>query len=382
MATNKRWQESTSGFTRVDREARVIRGVKVLGLESKNGRRYLKEAAEKAVPRYEGRKIYIDHQFIEGNGKSKPRQTGERWGKLVNVKPDASGELYGDLEYLDSHPMTESILEAAERFNDFGLSHDAGGKMRKENGENVVYEIAEVYSVDIVQDPATNRNLFESVQKMRKPILQVLRENIKLPFAAGLLARMTEMEDIYGEAHEMEMEGEMGGEDQVTAAFRAAVMSVFDGEFDLKTKIEKISMLLDVQQKLGDKPMTTEDDAITGEGKAMSKTPEQVLAIETENKALREELDSLKAEKELAVQRAACVKMLESAKREVADVRVNALLSLKEDADRKLLVESWAEIKPAAAKPAASPSRFTEGSDRADGDIPSDIKEVKKLLGL
>lgn len=359
----------------------MIRGVKVLGLESKNGRRYLKEAAEKAVPRYEGRKIYIDHQLIEGNGKSKPRQTRERWGKLVNVKPDASGELYGDLEYLDSHPMTESILEAAERFNDFGLSHDAGGKMRKEAGENVVYEIAEVYSVDIVQDPATNRNLFESVQTMQKPILQVLRENIKLPFAAGLLARMTEMEDIYDETSHMDVEAEMGGEDQVTAAFRAAVMSVFDGQFDLKTKIEKISMLLDVQQKLGDKPMTTEDDAITGEGK-MSKTPEQVLAIETENKALREELDAMKAEKELEVQRAACVKMLESAKREVADVRVNALLSLKEDADRKLLVESWSEIKPAAKKPESSPSRFTENSDRADGDVPSDINGVKKLLGL
>jgi hypothetical protein len=266
MPTTKRMQESTEGFANIDRDAGVIRGVKVLGLKSRNRqgkREYLREAASKAVSLYEGRKIYIDHVKLEESAKSRStRQTGERWGKLLNVAPDDAGELRGDLHYIKTHPMTEQILEAAERFNDFGLSHDASGKVQEENGKEVVYELTEVHSVDIVQDPATNKNLFESVQTMKKNLRAVLRENIKQSQAPFLLARLTEMADIYDDAMEMEVEPETSPEDQVKEAFKTAIMAILDGDYSTEEQIAKIKMLLDVQTELAG-----------GEGAAKKSTP-------------------------------------------------------------------------------------------------------------
>ena len=45
----------------VDRQAGVIRGVKILGLESRNGRSYLPEALSQAAPLYEGAKVNVNH---------------------------------------------------------------------------------------------------------------------------------------------------------------------------------------------------------------------------------------------------------------------------------------------------------------------------------
>ena len=45
----------------VDRLAGVIRGVKILGLESRNGRTYLPEALAAAAPLYEGAKVNVNH---------------------------------------------------------------------------------------------------------------------------------------------------------------------------------------------------------------------------------------------------------------------------------------------------------------------------------
>jgi len=363
-----RWQESTTGFTTIDREAGVIRGVKVLGLQSKNKRRYLKEAAEAAIPKYEGRKIYVDHINVK---EGTERKTRERWGKLSNVTANTTGELYGDLHYLKTHPMTEQILEAAERFNDFGLSHDAGGRTRKENGEDVIHEIAEVYSVDVVQEPATNRNLFESQQMKTKKVMQALREHIKQPHAANLLARMTEMEDIYDESMMMDtMDGATPG-DEVNMAFRTAIMSIVDGDMDMKAKMEKIQMLLDVQQQIATKQEPEGDD--------MSK--EVMEQLQSRNSQLEAELTELKEAKQAEETRANCHKMLEDDNREATEVRVKALMKLDAE-DRKALVESWDPRKTTINRPGTSPSRFTESSDKSKEDFPADTAGLKKLFSL
>jgi hypothetical protein len=46
---------------RVDRTAGIIRGVKILGLTSRNGRRYLPEALARAASLYEGAKVNVNH---------------------------------------------------------------------------------------------------------------------------------------------------------------------------------------------------------------------------------------------------------------------------------------------------------------------------------
>jgi len=367
-------QESTEGFANIDRDAGVIRGVKVLGLKSRNRqgkREYLREAASKAVSLYEGRKIYIDHVKLEESAKSRStRQTGERWGKLLNVAPDDAGELRGDLHYIKTHPMTEQILEAAERFNDFGLSHDASGKVQEENGREVVYELTEVHSVDIVQDPATNKNLFESVQTMKKNLRAVLRENIKQSQAPFLLARLTEMADIYDDAMEMEVEAETSPEDQVKEAFKTAIMAILDGEYSTEEQIAKIKMLLDVQTELAG-----------GEGAAKKSTPPtdgESPMTEAEVKKLQDELKQLQEEKRLNEVKGACTRLLEEVGREVTDVRVRAMAALADEADRKLLAESF----PAkgSSRPTHSPSKVLQ--EQNNDPLPATHEDFKKLLGV
>jgi hypothetical protein len=52
--------EASTGFT-VDREASLIRGVKLIGFESLNGRDYPPEVLRADVAKYEGVRVNIDH---------------------------------------------------------------------------------------------------------------------------------------------------------------------------------------------------------------------------------------------------------------------------------------------------------------------------------
>jgi hypothetical protein len=52
-------------------------------------------------------------------------------------------------------------------------------------------EIEEVYSVDLVGDPATNKGLFES-KTMRKTIKQIIESNTSHPFTKTLREMMDE----------------------------------------------------------------------------------------------------------------------------------------------------------------------------------------------
>src|SRR3954467_13319392 len=56
----------TPGRLTVDRDAGVIRGVKVLGWDSKNGRRYDPAGVDPAL--YEGADVNIDHAALKNPG--------------------------------------------------------------------------------------------------------------------------------------------------------------------------------------------------------------------------------------------------------------------------------------------------------------------------
>jgi hypothetical protein len=136
----------------VDREAGVIRGLKVCGLESRNGRKYPLETLREALALYSNVPCNINHGNPEVN---------DRLGRWVNPRLEADG-IYADLEYLKSHPMAERIIEAAERMpNVLGFSHNAEGDGEFFEGVWVVKKITEVRSVDLVADPATTNGLFE-----------------------------------------------------------------------------------------------------------------------------------------------------------------------------------------------------------------------------
>lgn len=147
----------------IDREKGIIKGVKIIGFNSQNGRKYLPEALKDAVPMYEGIKVNIDHPE---KGPTQQRSSHDRFGKFINVRFVEGEGVYGDLLYLKNHPLAESVCEAAEReeLNDvFGMSHNAQGEgMVDKKNIFVVSKITEVRHVDLVADPATTKSLTES----------------------------------------------------------------------------------------------------------------------------------------------------------------------------------------------------------------------------
>lgn len=153
------------GTSPVDRDAGVIRDVKVLGFTSQNNRRYTPTCLEKAVKLYEGARVNVDHG---PKGLNAPeRGVNDRGGVIRGVRFDPQTGLRGDYHYLKSNPISERVCEDAERgLGAFGFSHNALGKTSIQNGETIVEQITKVRSVDLVSDPATNASLFESVQPL------------------------------------------------------------------------------------------------------------------------------------------------------------------------------------------------------------------------
>lgn len=373
-------QERTSGL-QIDREAGVIRNVRIIGVRSKNGRRYLPEALKEAIPLYEGAKVYIDHTDPDA---SKGRKIKERWGKLSGVYQGEDGALYGDLHYLKGHEETELILEAAERFDDFGLSHDVEGLMRKvEGGEPAVYKIGRVFSVDVVTDPATNNNFFESeLPTMKKKLLETLREHeSKNETAKYLLGRLAEMDPLYTDEMPLdaELSDEASPEDEIAAAFETAILAILAMDGSVDEKIEKIRMLLEVEAEVsgqgGSSAPSEADPAVT---EAIKTLKADVARLDAENKSLREEKARAEAEAAAVKAREAVEKELRDAGREVTPIRVKTLLALSEATDRKAAIEDWPALTE-GRKPASSPSKFREETDRKPAD---DYNSFRKVLDL
>jgi hypothetical protein len=172
---------------RVDRKSKLIRGVKILGFHSRNpgavlgkdfadmaGYDYDPAAIKEALPLYEGALVNLDHleSKRDGNGMRVPegsRHVKQRFGKLQNVRVESDGA-YADIRYLDNHPLTPMVLEAAEEMPDvFTMSHHAHGEVERCNDHRgndkrgKVKKINQVHSVDLIAErPGTTTSLFES----------------------------------------------------------------------------------------------------------------------------------------------------------------------------------------------------------------------------
>lgn len=164
----------------VDKVAGIIRGVKIVGLKSKNGRDYPSEVLQDAIPQYEGSPVYMDHPpgyknlpKITPISFGENRKLGDHFGIVENVRHEPTG-LYGDLRVRMVHPMASDILEQASTSpHDFGLSHNVIAEMGLGDERNVVKKINRVRSVDLVSNPATNNGLFEGVNTMLKDSLPI-----------------------------------------------------------------------------------------------------------------------------------------------------------------------------------------------------------------
>ena len=145
---------------RVDRQRGVIRGVKILGLHSRNGRTYLPEALQQAARLYEGAKVNVNHPKGSPTG---PRDYQDRIGTIRQVVARSDQGLFADFHFNPKHALAEQLAWDAEHApENVGFSHNVEARTARRGDQVVVEAITRVASVDLVADPATTRGLFES----------------------------------------------------------------------------------------------------------------------------------------------------------------------------------------------------------------------------
>lgn len=173
--------DSAGAKLRVDTGRGVLRGVKLLGLQSRNGRRYAEGALSKAVGLYEGSKVNVNHPMRDPLS---PRDYRDRLGVVRNVRMAPGEGLFGDLHYNPKHALAEQLAwDAKHAPENVGLSHNVLARTRADGDGLVVEAISRVQSVDLVADPATTRGLFEQDERYdQRPDahdqLALLREEI------------------------------------------------------------------------------------------------------------------------------------------------------------------------------------------------------------
>jgi hypothetical protein len=160
IETLQEYADARGAALRVDRAGAVIHGVKILGLESRNGRAYLPDALAAAAGLYEGVKVNVNHPK---GGPLAPRDYQDRIGVIRNVAQRPAEGLFGDFHFNPKHALAEQLLWDAEHAaENVGFSHNVQARTARSGEKTVVEAILKVQSVDLVADPATTRSLFES----------------------------------------------------------------------------------------------------------------------------------------------------------------------------------------------------------------------------
>ncbi|HEX3725842.1 MAG TPA: hypothetical protein VHV08_06350 [Pirellulales bacterium] len=144
---------------RIDRQQGILRGVKLLGFESRNGRRYSPAALAQAAGLYEGAKVNVNHP--KGNPLA-ARDYQDRLGQIRSVAVRDGQGLFGDFHFNPKHALAEQLLWDAEHApENVCFSHNVEARVSRQGGQPYVEAILKVQSVDLVADPATTRGLFE-----------------------------------------------------------------------------------------------------------------------------------------------------------------------------------------------------------------------------
>lgn len=168
--------DSCGTTLRVDPKRGVLRGVKLIGLTSRNGRVYQPTALQKAQTLYEGAKVNVNHPKT---GPLSPRDYQDRLGVIQEVKFREGEGLFGDLHFNPKHPLAEQLVWDAEHNpRNVGVSHNVLARVTREGQSTTVEEITHAQSVDLVADPASTLGLYEHGEngpKLQQLTLEELR---------------------------------------------------------------------------------------------------------------------------------------------------------------------------------------------------------------
>ncbi|MEW4564710.1 hypothetical protein AB1K70_19375 [Bremerella sp. JC770] len=237
----------------VDTDAGVIRGVKICGNRSKNGRIYPPEVLAAAAPLYEGVTVYLNHGLMPGD----EREIDVHFGNLQNVRTQ-NGELFADLHYVTTHPLAASIVERAQKFpRNFGLSHDAEVEATPNGEFQQVQRITAVNSVDLVTRPATSDGLFEQHKPPAKKSTQTYRRllsELSLQSFPGKFRVLEAAERASDPLLDREIESsDAVGSDEASLkeALRQVVLAALDDtQSDLATMLSELKRIVQQHQTL------------------------------------------------------------------------------------------------------------------------------------
>lgn len=187
---------------KVDRTRNTIHGVKILGVMSRNKRRYPIETLIKAIPLYENAKVNVDHPVGEPG---RPRSYSDRIGTIKSVDVKNKDGLYADFHYNPSHPLSEQLLWDAEHSpENVGFSHNVEAVLKHDENGAIVDKILAVRSVDLVADPATTCGLFESEMLEAGGIVVKPNENEIQSLSEALNRKDQEMNFVSFKSREMQ----------------------------------------------------------------------------------------------------------------------------------------------------------------------------------
>lgn len=157
---NVELRERTSlGKLRYDLAKGEVYDVRVLGARSKNGHDYPETTRRAVLPLLEGATVYIDHPKGKGNGRS----LRERFARLTGLEDRGDATYAKKLTFNPHHEYAPTFCWLLANDPDgIGLSINARGDTKRVGGRELVERINHVHSVDLVDNPATNKSLFES----------------------------------------------------------------------------------------------------------------------------------------------------------------------------------------------------------------------------
>lgn len=143
----------------------VIKGASMLtGMkESGNKTFYTEKALAEAQTRYEGAKMFIDHPAPDKRNQN--RSVMDFGGVFKNVRLDGA-KVRGDLHLVES--KRSSLMAISKMKPDgIGFSIKDRGYGTEKNGVLFVegFDPRATFSVDMVCDPSTNKDLFEAIEK-------------------------------------------------------------------------------------------------------------------------------------------------------------------------------------------------------------------------
>jgi hypothetical protein len=316
----------------VDREKAEIHDVKIVGIVSANGgRQYPVDMLRRHKHLYEGAKCYVNH----ATDLRKPRGYEELLGGFTGIYEKPDGLYAQTFSYKPKHPLAESVIWDAEHGTfSGGFSHMVKGKQRGA----LVEAIENVFSVDLVADGATTKNLGES---------RVLSEAI----------------DLTG----------MGIED-----LKVLVASANEAIHKLSATTETDTVSKPTIDDVKKDPALVE--AILSE----HRNSESAKARDAEFKTLKEENEKFKAEAAKVERRKAIDAKLKEAKlppKAITDIFVETCMGASDDAKLKAIIDDRKAAFGMANRPEGPESREQSfGEALPPGDYDEGLAEGKKFV--